>query len=239
MIGKLASGGCTAALVATALAGSRLAAQAPVPVHQEPRHRLVGEVGPIRVLDVRIPPGDTTLFHVHDAAIMYVPIAASPTDAQSLGGQWGGVQPQDAPRFRPGVVDSDTLYAVQPVTHRVTNVGGRLFRLIAVTRTGPGAPAGRAEGGAELPGELEGSSSWFRQSRLILPGGARTAWYTSSLPLVLVQPGAGRASVERAAAGARNLLDGPGSWSYLPAGQRYRLRNAGATATALILIQVR
>lgn len=45
----------------------------------------------------------------------------------------GGVRPQDTPRFRRGAVESDTLYATHPVVHRVANVGGSLFRLIAVT----------------------------------------------------------------------------------------------------------
>lgn len=65
----------SAGLLATFLAAPGLLAQSPVPVHREPRHRLVWEEGPVRVLDVRIAPGDTTLFHIHDMPMLYVRVA--------------------------------------------------------------------------------------------------------------------------------------------------------------------
>ena len=58
---------------------SRIAAQdpPPVPLSGEPRHHVVYESPSMRVHDIQIPPGDTTLFHTHDTAILYVPIARS------------------------------------------------------------------------------------------------------------------------------------------------------------------
>jgi len=43
-----------------------MSAQTAVPVYEEPRHRLVLTHQLVRVMDVRIAPGDTTLFHIHD-----------------------------------------------------------------------------------------------------------------------------------------------------------------------------
>jgi hypothetical protein len=71
---------------------SRVFAQEPVPMHEEPRHRLVLTHQQLRVMDVRIRPGDTTLFHVHDVPALYVAVSASPVDIQLLEGQWGGTQ---------------------------------------------------------------------------------------------------------------------------------------------------
>ena len=210
-----------------------LAAQVPVPVHQEPRHRLVWEDGSVRVLDVRIPPGDTTLYHIHDAAILYVPIAVSPTDAQALGGRWSGVGPRDTSRFSPGTVATDTQYAARPLTHRVANVGPGLFRLIAIVNGGPG------DGGptdAALPGRVEAGSSWFRQSRLTLAAGASTGWYASPQPLVVVQVTAAAAAIERQS--ESSTLKDPGAWAYLPAGARFRIRSRDGEST-LVLVQVR
>lgn len=210
-----------------------LGAQEPVPVHREPRHRLVWEDGPVKVLDVQVPPGDTSLYHIHDAAILYVPIAVSPIDAQPLGGRWIGVGPRDTSRFRAGRVATDTQYAVRPLTHRVANVGPGLFRLIAIVNGGPGGPA---PADSTLPGQLETGSSWFRQSRLALAAGASTGWYTSPVPLVLVQVGEGLVITERES--GSDALEGAGAWVYVPAGARFRVRNSDAAST-VILVQVR
>jgi hypothetical protein len=167
-----------AALGVMAPTSPALAAQDAVPVHREPRHRLVWEDGPVRVLDVQVPPGDTSLYHIHDAAILYVPIAVSPIDAQPRGGRWIGVGPLDTSRFRVGRVVTDTQYVVRPLTHRVANVGPGLFRLIAVVNGGPGDPA---PADSTLPGQLETGSSWFGQSRLTLAA-APALRYTSPDP---------------------------------------------------------
>lgn len=69
-----------------------------VPVHQEPRHRLVFDSPGTRILDVQIPPGDTTLFHTHSDAILYVTMSTSQTRSQNLGAEWsGGATPPPAP----------------------------------------------------------------------------------------------------------------------------------------------
>jgi mannose-6-phosphate isomerase-like protein (cupin superfamily) len=190
------------------------------------------------VFDVQIPPGDTTLYHIHDVAILYVPVSISPTDAQILGGKWAGVGPQGSSRFRLDATELDTLYAPQPVTHRVANVGTGPFRLIAVTNGRVPSTPNRALRDSS-PGTLERSSSWFRQTRLILEPGTSSAWYTSRLTVVLVQPAEGYASIDRALTATPNALDGPGSWVYLPAGTRFRLRNEGANSITVVIVQVR
>ena len=49
-----------------------------VPVDKEPRHRLAFEDQYIRVFDVRIAPGDTTLYHSHQRDSIYIPISGPP-----------------------------------------------------------------------------------------------------------------------------------------------------------------
>lgn len=203
-------------------------------------YRLLLADGQVRVLDVQILPGDTTLFHTHDAVTLFIPIMLAPTDAEFQGGQWGAVNPEDVSSMRPGAVELDTLYATDPVTHRVTNVGASPFRVIEVTNGGPGAGPGRAPPERDLPGVLELSSSWFRQSRLAVSPGVSTVWYASSAPLVLVQAGTGNVSAERTSAGAGpSPLNAPGDWVYIPAGMRYRLRNGGEGSSDVVIVQVR
>ena len=226
-----------AGVVALLLSAPVLAAQTPLPVYREPRHRLVLEVGPVRVLDVQIAPGDTTLFHLHDTPFLAVRIAVSPVNAQILGAGWGGVGPRDHSHFYPGAIDSDTTYALQPLTHRVANVGSTAFRLIGITNAGAGiAPARSAS--SDLPGTLEHSSRWFQASRLAIPPGADSPWLTASTPVVVVEPGEGRVQLHRDP-GTTTLLDAPAAWAYLPAGTRFQVSNRGTFSATLVFVAVR
>ena len=72
-----------------------------VPVHEEPRHRLVFDSPVARVLDIQIPPGDTTLFHTHSNPILYVNMSSSQTRSQTLGQEWSGGDAAARPAPRP------------------------------------------------------------------------------------------------------------------------------------------
>ena len=208
-------------------------AQAPVPMHEEPRHRLVLSHQQLRVMDVKIRPGDTTLFHVHDVPALYVAVSAAPVDIQLLAGKWGGTHPAADPGRKPGDVNVDTSYVRAPITHRVTNVGSQLFNLIAITNStvSPGDI-----GSPEIPGALELQNRWFIQSRARLAAGAPPRWYLAASPTVVVQPLAGAATV-LLESGENHVLDTPGSWALVPAGTRYRLTSP--SSATLVVVQVR
>lgn len=224
--------------LSTLLVVTILPAQSPVPVYREPRHRLVWEGGPIRVLDVQIAPGDTTQFHVHDAPFLAVRVAVSATDVQVLGEAWSGVGPKDRTHFYPGAIDPDTTYAVRSLTHRVTNAGTTNYRLIGVLNSGHGIVAGLPTVRLDLPGITEHFSSWFQASRLTVPIGARGRWFVAPVAVVIVQPGAGRTRIDRTI-GASTRLDGAASWVVLPAGTHFRVRNDGSVAGELVFVGVR
>src|SRR5678816_1159756 len=64
--------------------------QTPVmPVHQEPHHRQVFQYGPLRIIDLQIPPGDMSWFHTHEWPVFYLTVADSQTRTQILGEEWG------------------------------------------------------------------------------------------------------------------------------------------------------
>src|SRR5215831_14127870 len=60
-------------------AAAQRGATAPVPVEQEPHHALVFSNSVISVLDVQLPPGYVSLFHVHAHDNISVRIATGPT----------------------------------------------------------------------------------------------------------------------------------------------------------------
>jgi hypothetical protein len=60
-----------------------------MPVHQEPHHRQVFQHGPMRIIDLQIPPGDMSWFHTHEWPVFYLTVADSQTRTQILGEEWG------------------------------------------------------------------------------------------------------------------------------------------------------
>ena len=64
-------------------------ATAQVAVSKEPRHHNIFQNKYIRVLDVWVPPGDTTLFHIHATPSLFVILSNTFTGSQILGEGWG------------------------------------------------------------------------------------------------------------------------------------------------------
>jgi quercetin dioxygenase-like cupin family protein len=211
-------------------------AQDAVPVHLEARHRLVLDSIRFRVLDVQIPAGDTTRYHIHDTAIIYIALRISPTSAQHYGSDWPSA-PASPPFAEIGDVAVDSLYVAQPVTHRVANAGDGMFRLLAITSSGPKRERGREEAD-NLPGVVELRSTWFQQSRVSIPGQAATEWFESDYPVLIVQPQASRLALlyEKQ---ARQPLVSAGGWTLVPARVRYRLDNEGREPATAVAIAIR
>jgi len=214
------------------LFASQAPAQSAVPVHEEPRHRLVFSQQQLKLMDVEIQPGDTTLFHVHDAPALFITIATSPVDVQELGGPWIGTLATAARGRKQGDVNVDTSYAHRRLTHRVTNIGTTPFRLIAMTNS-DASPAVHAVTGP--PGRLELRNRWFAQSRVRLSAGGATPWYSAATATIVVAPFGGPASV-LLESGVAHALSTSGSWNVIPSGARYRLSSTGPAT--LVVVQV-
>ena len=106
------------------LAANNIWAQ--VPVREEPHHKPVLENDYVRLLDVHIKPGDTTLYHVHAAPSVMVHITKSTI----------GIQVKGKPVSPPAEVSpGETKFAAydkNPVTHRVYNAGNNVFHVMDI-----------------------------------------------------------------------------------------------------------
>lgn len=211
-------------------------AQDAVPVHLEARHRLVLDSIRFRVLDIQIPAGDTTRYHIHDTAIIYISLRTSPTSAQFHERDWPS-DPARPPFAAIGDVAVDSSYVAQPVTHRVTNAGDDMFRLLAITSSGPTCVPGEEEA-HELPGVVELRSTWFHQSRVSVPGRAATEWSVSDCPVLILQPQASRLALLYQEQ-ARHSLASAGSWILVPPRVRYRVANDGRDPATAVAIAIR
>lgn len=65
-----------------------LSTSAQVPVREEPRHRPVLQNKYFRLLDVKLAPGDTTLFHIHATPSLFVILSRAVTTWQEKGKEW-------------------------------------------------------------------------------------------------------------------------------------------------------
>src|SRR5262245_63900746 len=174
-------------------------------VHQEPHHRQVFQSGPMRIIDLQIPPGDTSWFHSHAWPIFDLTVADSQTRTQVLGEEWGagrgrgagpgrgadaragGASPPQTPppqnaALRAGGparfrprVMSDTSYAERPVTHRIQNVGTGLYRALGVINETAGGDETVTEQAAGFTSKPESANRWFRVYRIALAAGEKTS----------------------------------------------------------------
>jgi hypothetical protein len=224
-----------AAAVTPAVAQTPAASEKPVPVFAEPRHHLVVDTAPLRIVDIQIPPGDTTLFHAHSSPMLYVPIASSRTRNQNLGEEWtgGGAAPAPAPAApaRPGRVSAPANYIDKGQTHRVNNIGTSLFRLIGIANMTPGDAAPPQ---ATTTPELE--NRWYRAERLVIAPGASAPVPAAAGTVVVVMQTSGSAALD---GNVWHPLNGPGDFARVDGTTPYVVHNRGASEIEVVAVAVK
>ena len=156
------------------------AQDAPVPIEQEPRHKLVFENGIIRIFDTRIPVGDISQFHTHSFDSAFVCINGAETQSEEL-----GKPVQKRPPFKPGDVWFRPR-ASAPLTHRVSNLGQTDFRVLDIELRQPLTESEVAL--TKLPKQFVPilDNDRVRMTRLTLKPGERTADHTLTRPALFV-----------------------------------------------------
>ncbi|HEX5574453.1 MAG TPA: hypothetical protein VFX42_01165 [Gemmatimonadales bacterium] len=192
-----------------------------VPVYQEPMHRLEFQSPLVRVLDVRVPAGDTTAYHVHANRLVGVAVQDASTWSQVKGAPPSAVKPAPAtPYF------FDNWSQTLPYTHRVANADTVPLHYVGaelLTRSGTDAPA--FSDGPNRRLIKEGPAG--RVYQITLAPGQATELHTHAAPGLVVQGNKGVLSDDghpRARGGK-----GGGSWSWHEAQYRHELRNDGST----------
>ena len=99
-----------------------------VQVRDEPRHHNVFENHVVRILDVYLPPGDTSLYHLHNTPSVFIVLANANVGSQLLGGQ-----PQVGANLS-GTITYDKI--ATPRTHKVWNADTNWFHVMDIELTG-------------------------------------------------------------------------------------------------------
>ncbi|HEX5650152.1 MAG TPA: hypothetical protein VFX69_10905, partial [Steroidobacteraceae bacterium] len=167
MLKRVAEVLCLGCLV---LCAAKASAQSAVPIEQEPAHRVVLQNEHVRVFEVWLPRGESTLWHVHRHDGISVRLADATIEDHPKDGQARTL------RLRRGAV----AYGATPaaLTHRVRNVGESTFHNLYIEllpdHDGDG---GRSEATAsDRQAELENDR--VRALRRILAPGESTAMHT-------------------------------------------------------------
>lgn len=186
-----------------------------VNVIEEPRHRPVHVDGDLYLLDVQLNPGDESLPHEHDAAILLTFLSNSE-------GPSGGR------------VDSNTDYATETYTHKIYNNGTYQTRIIALVNFEPALSDTTSDRPAGVEGEPQLENGWFRSYRLELAPGEATRLQTHNNPTAVVQVSEGLVHVTRVD-GITEELNAIGKWAWRDPGSPFLVRNIGSGPVAVVV----
>ena len=214
---------------------------AQVPVTNEPRHRVTFENAQMRIIDVNIPPGDTTLDHLHDRDIVTVSMAGGTAIRIQ-----NGDQPWTARAPRQLGDATVTEYAGKPGNHKVENNGTSAYQLFAVENL-------KASGWTTTPAvtglatTLMTEARSFRIYDVRLAQRASQTSHTHAVPTVAVLvsgkvmsdgPDTHAKENAPAAVGLRQL-DQPGQWLLIPQGDTHHVVRLGTADARLLEIEIR
>jgi hypothetical protein len=100
--------------------------QAQVPVHEEPRHKPVFTTAQMRALNVLLPPGDTTQYHLHNTPSLFLFLTSTTTGSQLQGGA------PSTGRSTGGTILFENLTPPHVRIHRVWNIDTTTFHVMDI-----------------------------------------------------------------------------------------------------------
>jgi quercetin dioxygenase-like cupin family protein len=214
---------------------------AQVPANKEPHHRTTFENAQFRILDVNVPPGETTLEHSHNLDIATVSMTSGTDTRVQVSGQSWTVRPR-----RPLGHAETNEYFGKPLIHRLETTGTTPYNLFAVenlkTSGWSAAPAVAAAGTT-----LAKESRSFRVYDIALVRERSQTSHTHAVPTIVVLLSGKVMSEgpdEKAKANAPapvglKQMDRPGQWVLIPAGDSHHLVRLGKDDGRLVEIEVR
>ena len=209
-----------AAAVISIVGALPLAAQSPVPVENEPRHHLKFENQYVRVFDVVVLPGDTTLFHTHSNDYVFVTLGDADLITEVMGGQ-----PADLL-----LKNGEVRFSKAPITHRVSNPSNvSRFRNITIEiLKSPGrAAASKLDSSPGLSRVLDNER--VHVERLVLEPGQSTSLHTHGLSALSVFLTEAKVMVESPGQKAQTIEYKPGDFRWRDAPVTHSIKNIGST----------
>jgi len=204
----------------------------PVPVEEEPLHKVELKNDAITVLHLKLPPGQYTQYHVHQHDRVAIQLSTTSTAQQDWGKSEGAANP-----VKPGDFAAMTLEGAS-YTHRVHNVGENPYEVLDIEfAVRPAKPS------TDLAGPVAAENPSARIYNWVLPAGASAPMHKHVRPYVIVSVTAlnlemsspdGRAAAHAVGAGDFHYIDVP------PAGSlTHNLANTGTTPGQIVEVELK
>jgi len=203
-------------------------AQTVVPLKDEPRHHNVFENAYVRVLDVRIKPGDTSLFHKHATPSVFIVLHPVKTGSEVK------VEEQKATALSsPDPSISFEGFYKSPRIHRVWNEDTAQFHVMDIEILNKGGHA------AHAPIQQDGFKLLFdeqpvRAYRLTLQGGS-TAQVQRQSPMLIV----GLTDAAQPLNVNKTSIGKEGDFLFIPAGQAVQFSNQNGQAYSFAVLEMK
>lgn len=208
------------------------AAEPPLPVRDEPHHKVVLENEHVRVIDVQIPAGKTTLYHVHNVPSVIVYLTKSTNTSQT----WG--ESATTPRQVSPGESRYAAYDEKPLAHRVTNTGTGPFRVLDIELIRRLPTAGSLPPAASLAVELRWEEARVRSSVIKLEAGARCTVPPGASPyLLIVTSGAMTTHATKLSPASRELPTQ--DFVFFPPQTEFQVTAAKSEAAEAVLLELK
>jgi len=201
-----------------------------VPVAEEPRHHLVFENKEIRILNVLIPPGDTTQYHIHTTPSLFIRLSSTTTGSQLQGGKGS------AGKSIAGTILFENLAPPNIRTHRVWNADKDTFNVMDVELFLKDTVFDKVP--LTMPNlELEIDTNWVRAYRLTMLGGTEFKIKNKKQLLILVSLNVGTMQTKQGGKTGYPTLKS-GSFFVIKKEQSFSIKNTSDENAPFILLEL-
>jgi hypothetical protein len=196
---------------------------------EEPRHQLVFSKDQLKVMEVRVPPGDTSQFHSHQYATIYIVINDALMSGQTFGKPWKSSRSERRAKY--SLSDRSEAYFGKQVYHRVCNPDTTTMHLIAILNTKPPSD--------EVFEEDKGvNNSWFRETRVQLAANESSSLLHFPYQTVIVQCTRGESAVLQEGV-THSVKTEEGAFSWHDQNVEFSLVNKSANPQEFVVIEVK
>jgi quercetin dioxygenase-like cupin family protein len=211
-----------------AFVGVSPAQEKPVPVDQEPHHKVVLKNDFVEVMHVTLAPGERTLYHTHSHDRAAVELSSCSITQQKVGEAEGSPGPT-----QPGDLSVSTL-ASAGYSHRVHNVGSGQFEVLDVEfLQRPETPS------EAVAASVAGENPSARAYHWRLAPGAKTPEHTHHRPYLIVA--ATPMQLKMAVPGGESFTHDvkAGDFHWIDAPVTHVLSNDGTTAGEIVELELK
>lgn len=211
--------------------GAQASTPAVVPIAQEPAHRLVLQNEYVRVFEIRLPPGEATLWHEHLHDGVSVRLTDATVEDQLKDGSVDGI------RLRRGEV----AYGATPTarTHRVRNVGETAFHNLYIELLTPHDVSTDRTVAASPDPRVVFENDRVRALRRILAPGESTDTHVHASRGLGVPVSAGRLEITDLDGVTRSVEVTAGAVQWIEPGTEHRLENVGDARIEIVDIELK